>query len=160
MTRLTIKYVDTWRFWVTALGVGFLILAAATAVSLSKQRSDEQRRDSDARAGSISQVTECYTGVKNAPVVNGVLETLQFLVDDKLQSLNNALKVQPDSSLNEQRRKSKVKTITGQKALNTFEDIVATTTPTVAKCRELAARVNVPWRDIERQVLPPPAKRG
>lgn len=144
MSKSILKRADNWKFWFTACVIGLAVCYVLLFKLFVKLSSDEARREATDQSSHATQVATCFNGVKNAPVVHGVLDNLYAIDDDKLKSLTVVLRLQPDSPLRAERLASQARLIDDRAKLDTLSATVEATTPTKQSCVDLAKEFEIP----------------
>lgn len=144
------RLLDTWKFWVGVAYFGLAGCVVALFVIFGRQADETAMRVANQRIADSTAVLTCYQNADNAPSVRSILDSIDIIVSISISSLENALRKQPGSALNDQRRISLAKARIARAHLRRFRTQLVEQTPKRSKCDALANRLHLPR-------LPPPS---
>lgn len=130
-------------FW---LLLAYLMLAAVVVslfVLFGRTAREEAQRTASARAAATTQVGQCFTSVKTAPVLDGFIDSHEAIIDNSLAANRAAILASPGDPLNSVRRKSIVRLEAAQKNVMQLRTLIVAGTPTEKKCVDLARMLGV-----------------
>ncbi len=128
------------------LGVCALIVLISLALSgwtFVRQTQSETIRVADKKAQSISQVSQCFTSVKNAPQVLRILGIVDILATNSIKANQAAIEADPGSPLTKTRQDSLDRLEPARNSLRAFIRRTAENAPTTQTCTKLAADLGV-----------------
>lgn len=135
---------DNWRFWVGVAYFGLALVVFGLYVLFTRVSSEAARRAASQRSAAQAQVTQCVTGVKNAPFVHGFVESQRTLVTSQILATQAALAVSStDDPLYSVRVESLGRLERALASVEKLSDLVSASTPTRAACNKLAGTVGV-----------------
>lgn len=148
MTGLRFR-VDNWRFWMTIAYVGISIGLVGAFVALEKASSEEAKRVAEQRASAIQQVTTCFGGVTNAPVVAGFIAGQKALISNSLDGNRAALKIKGEpAKLVKIRHQSITRLTSAETNVNILAALIKKTTPKKTDCIKLAVKTHVSYKQF------------
>lgn len=147
-------------FWVLLFGAAIisillwlLILQQGQNHQAQVTARDEATNAAVIQAGNISQLTQCYVGIKNAPIAHGFLEGQYAMLHNSILATTAALAVDPNGPLSKERKASLARLERAVDNLDKLKKIIDATTPTLKRCRALAKSLGVPYKKYENKIL-------
>lgn len=154
MARIEIKvrtFLSDWHVW---MGIAYFAIIAILVwqISLSNaQNREEAARTASAKAAASTQVGQCFTAVKNAPVASGFIDAHEALITNSLLANEAALAVSPPGDpLRAVRVASIVRLKKADENVKDLRRLIAESTPSEKKCVQLARMLGV---DASRYVI-------
>lgn len=163
MTRVTARYVDNWKFWMTAFGFGLAVVFILLFVGYRRQNQEETSRANDARvaaeariaqvrSANNAEVAQCFSNAQRAPIISGFIQSQYALVDNSTQSTTDALAhTSADDPLYKVRLRSLNRLAKARVNLDKLAGVVLSQTATEDKCIALAKKLQIPYKEFIRQ---------
>ncbi len=123
--------------WLVAASLG---LSAWTFV---RQSQADTIRAADKKAQSITQVSQCFQQVRNAPQGFLILGLLDDLATNSIKANRQALLAQPNSPLSKTRQASINRLVPPRRALRAYIKAQEKKVPTLKSCKAVAAKLGV-----------------
>ncbi len=144
MERGLREFLSVWQFWMVVAYVGLAAVVVALYVLFGRTAHDEAIRAAAQKSAATSQAATCFISVKNAPVIAGFLQEQDALIDNGLLANLAAIKASgPSDPLNGVRERAVIRLTAAKANERRLERLIATTTPTKAKCLVLAHKLGV-----------------
>lgn len=146
------EHMSDWKFWVGVAYLGLILTVVALVVLFNRTAREEASRAASGKAAATTQVGQCFTSVKTAPVLKGFIDAHESIIQNSLLGNEAALKASPkDDPLRGIRVRSIVRLNAAQKNVDELRKLITAGTPTEKKCVALAASLGV---DASRYVKP------
>ncbi len=120
-----------------------LISLALSGWTFIRQTQTETIRVADKKAQSIAQVSQCFTSVKTAPQVLGILGIVDILATNSIKANQAAIQADPESPLTKTRQDSLDRLEPARNSLRAFIRRTAENAQTTQSCNKLAADLGV-----------------
>ena len=128
-----------WKFWMGVAYFGLAAVIVSLFVLFNRTAHEEAVRAAAASSAAVTQVGQCFTAVKNAPVARGFIAAQEAIIDNGLIANRAALAASPkDDPLRQIRVRSIIRLQGAQKNVKDLRVLIAATTPTEKKCMHLA----------------------
>lgn len=138
------EVLSTWQFWTSIAYFGIAATIVALFVLFNRTAREDAIRVAAARSAAQSQVTQCMTSVKDAPVITGFIDSHEAIIDNGLLSNRAALKVTPSNSpLYKIRAQSIARLEKAKENANDLRQLIDKTTHTKSSCLRLARKLGV-----------------
>ena len=137
------EFLSTWQFWMV---LAFFGLAAVSVYSIhlsARQARDEAARLAAANAAASTQVGQCFTAVRNSPVVSGFVDAQEAVIENGLISNRQALNAVPTGPLRAIRIKSLARLRAAKQNADELRALIRKTTPTRRRCVRLARKLGI-----------------
>jgi hypothetical protein len=150
--KLRIRLSD-WHFWVAVAYVGLALTVVGLVILFNRTAHEQATRTAKDKADASTQVGQCFTQVKNAPLTRGFLNTQEALIENGILSNQAALDAaRPDDPLREVRLASLARLTAAKTNVSALRAIVLNNTPTQQRCLRLAHQLGVdPSRYLPRK---------
>lgn len=140
------RHIDNWKFWMTMFGFGLAFCGLGVLYVLKAQFHEESLRAAASRASSAAQVATCFSGVKQAPLIEGFIDAHLAIVDNSIIATTAALKITTKTDpLYEIRVQSLARLKKAQRNALALQEASFANAPTQKKCVGLAKRLHVPY---------------
>jgi hypothetical protein len=138
------EIMSDWRFWMGVAYAGIILTVVALVFLFSKIAHEEASRTATARAGAATQVGQCFTSVKNAPVTEGFIDAHEAIIVNGLIANRASLNASPlNDPLHQIRLKSILRLEKAQRNVTQLRKLIRAATPTRKKCIDLAHTLGV-----------------
>lgn len=141
-----------WRFWMGIAYFGLVSVVVGLFVLFNRTAREEALRTASAKSAAIAQVSQCFLGVRNAPVVEGFVDSHEAIIENGLLVNKASIAAAPGDPLNPIRRKAIVRLTAAKNNADELKRLVESTTPTRRSCVVLAGKLGV---DASRYIHPP-----
>jgi hypothetical protein len=123
---------------------GLVSVVIALFVLYSNQAHETATREAATKAAAATQVGQCFTSVKNAPVTFGFIDAHEAIIENGLIANRAAIDASPPSDpLRPIRAKSIVRLEKARRNVTQLRQLIRSATPTKPKCVELADKLDV-----------------
>lgn len=146
MTRLernAREYLSDWRVWMGVAYFGLAMTVVALWILFGRTAHEEALRTSSARASAATQVGQCFTSRKNAPIIEGFLRAHETLIDNSVRVTRESLGLGRTDPLHKIREQSLKRLLAAKRNAELLARRITKATPTKAACVRLARRLNV-----------------
>jgi hypothetical protein len=132
------------RVWVGIAYFGLAAVVVALYVAFGRIAKEDASRAALERANAVAAVNSCFTALKQAPVVDGFIDSVELLISDEILTTKQVLAAEaPGDPLRAARQKSLVRLNVAKGNADVLRELIDKTTPTKEKCMRLALRLNV-----------------
>jgi hypothetical protein len=152
--RRIIHFVDNWKFWSTVFGFALIGVIVFLFVLYGRTAREEADRVARTRSAAVQQVAACFLAVKNAPVVQGFLDSHKALIENGIDANEAFLRLDESPALTQIRKDSLVRLRAAQANVAILDHLVAATTPTEKSCIKNAKATGVPYNRYLKQLHP------
>jgi len=136
-------FLSDWKLW---MGIAYFAIVAILIWQVrlsSRQAQEEANRAATAKAAAATQVGQCFTSVKNAPVVNGFIRSHEAIIENGLISNRASIAASPGDPLNQIRRKAIKRLMAAKANADELKALISSTAQSRKSCLELAAQLHV-----------------
>ncbi len=130
-------------FWVV---IAYFVLAFVVVwlyVLNNREARAGAERAASIRSAATSQVSTCFTAVKDFPLTKGFIDGQEAIIDNSLIANRDALRQQPDSPLSQLRQNSIVRLTRARVVATKLNALIVEKSPTKRKCLALAKKLHV-----------------
>lgn len=133
------EFLSDWHVWVGIAYFGLAAVVVALYVLFGRTAHEEAIRAAASRSAASTQVGQCFTSVKNAPVAAGFIDAHEALINNSLLANQAALSVSPpDDPLRSVRVASIARLKRADANVKDLRRLIRESTPTEKKCVRLA----------------------
>jgi hypothetical protein len=142
-----------WHFWIGIAYIGLAMTVVGLVILFNRTAHEEATRTAKVKADSATQVGQCFTQVKNAPLTRGFLNTQEALIENGILSNEQSLAAsRPDDPLRAVRIASLARLSAAKENVSDLKAIILKNTPTEQRCLKLAHTLGVdPTRYLPRR---------
>lgn len=138
------NFLSDWHLWMAVAYFGIIAILVWQISLSNRQGREEAARTATAKAAASTQVGQCFTAVKNAPVAAGFIDAHEALITNSLLANEQALEVSaPSDPLRAIRVASIVRLKKADENVKDLRRLIAESTPTEKKCIALARTLGV-----------------
>lgn len=137
------EFLSTLGFWVVVAYFGLAAVVVAVLVLFGRTAREEALRTASARSAASTQVGQCFTAAKNAPVTIGFIDAHEAVIDNGIQANRAALNLRPQGRLAQVEKQSLIRLEDAKANADALRRLILRTTPTIDKCVDLAKRLEV-----------------
>jgi hypothetical protein len=134
------------KWTVVLLILAYFFLAAiivALYVAFGKISREQAARAAEQRSAAVAQRADCYRRLEANPDLLALLDTMADDRRDRIQANLDSIAAEPDSALNDIRRRSIQKSRRAIEGIERFVDQIERATPTLEECDALSVRLGL-----------------
>ncbi len=145
------EFLSDWHFWVSIAYIGLAFLTVWLYVLNGREARAGALRAAAIKSAATSQVSTCFTAVRNAPVTHGFVLAQAAIVDNGILGNESALaRARPDDPLNPVRRASLARLRAAKANARSLRALIESSTPSRAKCVTLAKKLKIDPQQFEK----------
>lgn len=143
LERRAREFLSLWQFWMVIAFFGLATVAVYSLHLSDRQAREEGARAASVRAAALTQVGQCFTSAKNAPITLGFIDAHEAIIDNGILANRAALNVDPTGPLAKVREESIMRLEKAKANTAALRLLIVRNTPTIDKCVGIAGKLGV-----------------